>query len=441
MTSIPATNGVGTFRGVPFSVLSVSVTTGRRTTTHEFYAGEQSLTEDNGKAARRFDVSAVVVGDDYITRRDALIAALEEPGAGTLQYPLFDDVTVQCDGAFTVSETVGALRSAQFSMRFVEDFTTLAVVGVVAVDDQITTNAEEIDSALQAAVNEAFAVAGQIQAVVNDAITAVQNAASALRKINGRIRSALAVFADVSQAIDAIANAAATLISTPAQLVSEIQAVITSIFRAIDTIESAAKATIAALTGAGPALVGRTASRLKQRALLDLARIALLYGDTARAEEHKSVFGFVAQEAKGSGETQERIQENIRTMSIAIKTAIAKELANSATVLGFEASQDVADFQDDVVAVFDDILSDCGDELYRVVSNLKSSFVIYCTQLQRTLPYARIVTVEHLTSSLALAHEYYGDISREPDISLGNNLPNPAAVQPGTQIRIVGGVP
>jgi prophage DNA circulation protein len=432
--------GIGSFRGVPFSVLSVSQTGGRRTTTHEFYAAQQTITEDNGLAPRRFDVSAVIVGDDFTQRRDDIIEALDEVGPGTLVLPLFGNITVQTDGTYTINETTGALRSVQLSMRFVEDFSVVDVVGVAAVDDQIVADAEAIDGALQAAVDAAFSAAEEIQAVVDDAVTTIQDAASALRKINGRIRSALGVFADVSQAIDAISNAAATLISTPAQFVSEMQAVITSIFRAIDTIETAAKSSLAALTGTGPAAIGRTASRLKQRAIADLARIALLYGDTSRGEEHKAVFGFVAQEASGTGDTLETTQQNIRTIDIAIKTAIAKEVAQSATVLDFEASQDVEDFQDDVVALFDNVLADCDDELYRTMSKLKSSFVMYSAQLQRTLPYAQIVTVEHITSSLALAHKYYGDISREPDISLGNNLPNPAAVMPGTRIRIIGEV-
>lgn len=53
---------------------------GRRTVTHEFPQREAPYVEDLGGAPRRFTVQAFVLGSDYMSRRDALEAALQQPG-------------------------------------------------------------------------------------------------------------------------------------------------------------------------------------------------------------------------------------------------------------------------------------------------------------------------------------------------------------------------
>ena len=84
----------GSWRGVPF-VLDVGEThAGRRVAIHEYPYRNVAWVEDLGLLPRRFMVQAYLTGDDVYTQRDALVAACEQPGPGTLVHPTMGAVQV-----------------------------------------------------------------------------------------------------------------------------------------------------------------------------------------------------------------------------------------------------------------------------------------------------------------------------------------------------------
>lgn len=90
------------FRGVSFGVTADESEGGRRTVTHEFPQREAPYVEDLGGAPRRFTVQAFVLGSDYMSRRDALEAALQQPGPGTLVHPWYGEVQVSQTAPYKV---------------------------------------------------------------------------------------------------------------------------------------------------------------------------------------------------------------------------------------------------------------------------------------------------------------------------------------------------
>ncbi len=56
------------FRGVPFQVEGDEATLGRRVQTHEYPNRDQPYTEDLGRATRRFQISAYLVGKTIWSR-------------------------------------------------------------------------------------------------------------------------------------------------------------------------------------------------------------------------------------------------------------------------------------------------------------------------------------------------------------------------------------
>ena len=50
--------------------------------------------EDLGRRARVMRVDAIILGDDYRVRRDALIEAIEQSGPGKLVHPFYGELTV-----------------------------------------------------------------------------------------------------------------------------------------------------------------------------------------------------------------------------------------------------------------------------------------------------------------------------------------------------------
>lgn len=107
------------YRGAFFNVEVDSQAGGRRNATHEFPNRDVPYTEDLGRKARRWPVTGYVIGSDYTDARDALIAACEQMGAGTLVHPTLGTVQVNCD-VYNASESRERGGFCVFEMSFVE---------------------------------------------------------------------------------------------------------------------------------------------------------------------------------------------------------------------------------------------------------------------------------------------------------------------------------
>ncbi|MDU1063055.1 MAG: DNA circularization N-terminal domain-containing protein [Leclercia adecarboxylata] len=108
------------FRGVEFKVSEDEATFGRRSSTHEFPLRDTPYTEDMGRKARRYSVSAYIIGSDYMPARDRLLSALEQGGAGTLVHPFYGSLTVNVDGEISVRHSRENGGMCEISLRFVE---------------------------------------------------------------------------------------------------------------------------------------------------------------------------------------------------------------------------------------------------------------------------------------------------------------------------------
>lgn len=82
----------GSWRGVPFVLDSGDTAAGRRVAIHEYPYRDETWAEDLGKLPRRFAIQAWVVGDDCYQQRDAMLAACEQSGAGTLVHPTLGSI-------------------------------------------------------------------------------------------------------------------------------------------------------------------------------------------------------------------------------------------------------------------------------------------------------------------------------------------------------------
>jgi len=110
----------GEFRGVPFFLKSHTFTGGRRITSHEFPGRDNPFNEDTGRAKRGFQFTAYVLGDDYFTQRENLIAALETEGPGRLVHP-YRGVFQVVVASFSETEDTDNGRMASFDITFSED--------------------------------------------------------------------------------------------------------------------------------------------------------------------------------------------------------------------------------------------------------------------------------------------------------------------------------
>ena len=107
------------WRGVAFEVEATSGTFGRRVARHEYPQRDIPAIEDMGRATRELTISAFIIGDRYMQRRDQLIAAAEKPGPGVLIHPYLGRMRVVCE-SFSLGETTTDGRMATLEFTFVE---------------------------------------------------------------------------------------------------------------------------------------------------------------------------------------------------------------------------------------------------------------------------------------------------------------------------------
>ena len=161
------------FRGVPFYVEASETQAGRRVVLHEFPLREKPYAEDLGKKAQTFRVTAFVLGDEYFDQRDALIEAIEKPGAGQLIHPYLGAKTVTITDQVTITESAEEGGIARFALTFVE-------AGEKAYPDESTDANAAVDSAKKTYAQkirewfaDTFDVSGLNDYVSQDALDAV----------------------------------------------------------------------------------------------------------------------------------------------------------------------------------------------------------------------------------------------------------------------------
>jgi len=82
------------YRGLGFGVLTGDGKFGRRNAVHEYPYRDTPWVEDLGRSARRIIMQGFIVGDDVISQRDRMIAAVESPESAELVHPTFGRLKV-----------------------------------------------------------------------------------------------------------------------------------------------------------------------------------------------------------------------------------------------------------------------------------------------------------------------------------------------------------
>ena len=118
----------GSFRGVPFHILSHEYSAGRNTSIFYLLYGDKDfepVIEDSGPESDEFTIDAFIIQNtgnnfDYFPARDNFIAALKKYGPGLLVHPYLGEVKVSVLGKFSMRETSDEGGIARFSITFVK---------------------------------------------------------------------------------------------------------------------------------------------------------------------------------------------------------------------------------------------------------------------------------------------------------------------------------
>lgn len=137
------------FRGVPFAVIAEEGSHGRRQAVHEYPYRDTAWIEDMGRGVRRIVIRGFIIqdsqlygGGDVISQRQALIAACEEKGSGTLIHPTLGEMTVSIpENGLRLSGSADAGRVFEFTLMVIESgVKVFAITGSSASSKTVKTN-------------------------------------------------------------------------------------------------------------------------------------------------------------------------------------------------------------------------------------------------------------------------------------------------------------
>lgn len=388
----------GSFRDVPFHIDAADQQGGRRQVVHEFPQRDDPVIEDLGLRPHGFTLDCLVLGADYMTARDALIAALDAAGPGTLVHPYRGALTVSCD-TWRVRESSREGGIAWFSIDFVA---SAVAPRPLSVEDTAATT----EAAAAAAMTEAgdglaagFSVAG-----LSDFVS--QGAVDRVSVIGDRLESGLA---RLNGARDAVSNVALKLRNLRADALTLVRQV--------------------------PDLAG---------AVTDLIVSARLLADTpgAALRELRGLIGLNTG-ARAPGQTPARIAErtNATALERLVTLAAGAEAVRATAAISFDSYDEAVAVRDDLADRLEQAAvaaADIGDDAaFLRLSALRLTMVRDVTRRGGSLARVYSHTPPTTEPALVTAQRLYGDAGRADQIVARNGLRHPGFVPGGRPLEVL----
>ncbi len=382
------------FRGVPFGVKSADMSGGRRVVKHEFPLRETApFSEDMGKLGRTFAMEAFVVGDDYMSGRNALLDALEAEGPGTLIHPYHG--TQRVTGTYRMRETSEDGGMAVFSLDFTLTSADLTNP-TTAVDSpaQVAVSAAALKASAGAEFLSRFDELSRLRASVTGALTA---ATSAVARVLNVVAIPGQVVAELGVQIAALQSNTTALLNTPGDLVSS-------------------------LTGL---IEGLGAGLLSANAPNPLAPLLAIFSVD---------FG-----VRPPSDTPSRVieQVNFDATQNLVKRLVLAQAALMAVAQTFESYEQAVAVRASIVDLIDAHCEAFADDVYPAIQQMRTDVVGAVPGSGVDLPHL-VTFVPHATlPSLVLAHTLYGSLDREADIVRRNGIANPGFVAGGVALEVL----
>lgn len=150
----------GSFRGVRFLSVRHDLDFGRRGPAHQYPDRDTPYFEDLGRKGKGWSLSVFVIGPDYMDDRDALIAAFDQAGAGTLVHPWLGTFDAQVTDA-RLSESTDEGGMARFDVQFVEPGIAVTANVVADTSSAAIAAADQVDANASDRFSEEFQTSGK----------------------------------------------------------------------------------------------------------------------------------------------------------------------------------------------------------------------------------------------------------------------------------------
>lgn len=466
----------GSFRGVSFHVERADTQGGRRWLVHEYPRRDRPYTEDMGRRAKEWRLTFFVAGDDYDRERDALIEALDAPGAATLVHPYLGSFSaVATDVRWSESTRDGGVCSFQV---------TFAESGEEAFPATTVDTRREVQRAAEAAQQvalEDFLAGWSIEGLLGVSLDTM-------------LRDVRALLDGLEGVVGGIADELAGAIRFPATLAgivmggfNRLRNAVMRPVNALDLYSDRSRLVGAPSPRATVLAAGETTSagRSTMAAGSETAsRVMLTPGTPPRAARVLvGIVGVSAAVEAPAAETPWRQQRaaNIRLARQLIGRTAAVTAARVVADTDWISRSDAEATGDDSLALIDLALaagvrtgdpalslggsSDAGgggggfsgiggnvgtatgqrpdeaavvdDDVYRAFESLRLAVVTDLRRRAVARPGLSSHTPQVTTPALVVAHRLYGDATRADEICVRNGVPHPGALRGGMSLEVL----
>jgi len=385
------------FRGATFKVQSHNADVGRRVVIHEYPKRDVPYSEDMGLRARQYSVEAYVIGDDYFSKRDALMRACEAEGSAELVHPYLGTINVVCLSC-SLRESSDEGRMARLSLQFIQAGENRFPGEAIDIVARAELLADAVRSVSVLSFADMFSISGLPGFVVSDARNMLANFSETMRRITNNslsrnITEALNVLNGFNRELSA-------LLGLPKALAKRIH----GIFFALSTISASSRE--------------------------ELNAVSVLYS-----------FGGDAQPIPLTTSTRVAQQRNRDAITSFIKTSAVTEAARVAPTIDYLAIDDAEEVHSKIMEQLELIAEsqETSDEVFSALQDLKTIIAEGVPQQNKRLPYLMTYTPHATVPSLVLAHRLYEDISRAQEIVDRNGIKHPGFIPGSVPLRVVAG--
>ncbi len=402
-----------TFRGVPFYTWRTESQQGRRSVLHEYPQRDVPYVEDLGRKARGFVLEAYVIGQHYMTARDNLINALEQPGPGTLVHPYRGTLNVALLTPATIIESANEGGMARFMMNFIEAGNNAQPSAKPDTASLVGNAADAANAAAQNSFANKFNIVGAVDFVTSASQAAVNSALGAINSVS-QFGQGGNLLSELLSSSSNLSSSLTTLMATPQTLAGSIQSQIFGV-ESLFSNPSYAFSNLKTFFGAGKEVAGTPPVIAVQPASLA---------------------------------TPSRIQQSINqaaVVDLVRRTAIIEGVRTSSQIQ-FASYNDALNMEQSLSTYLDTEMESTSvnsygqpipidDDLYVALGALKVAMVRDITARGANLAPLTQVTLPITMPSLVAAFKVYGESTQELDFVARNNIRRPGFMPGGVPLE------
>lgn len=416
----------GSYRGVKFWTRDATTTIGQRKAVYEHPFSNDGVTAlALGRRARRFSITALLVGEDYDRDRDKLTEAIEKPGPGLLVHPYLGQVLVEIDSNVSIRESTDQGGMAEFSFDAQE--TRGGPAAPTASPDtgaHLASRSEAVRASAKVAMERDLSLKDIRDYAASANLKTLDKVVTDLRELNGTISTALAVPARFAQQVQDIAEQTVRLIQAPGELVGTLNDAMAKVFSSVALVASTTADEVAPTSDTAEAL---DAVRASVRGFGAALTLGPSLGATAGFEGNPGT-GAVTGDPPISAQNAAQRRNHAAILHNSRALALS-HLADVSAVQTYDSAQDARAARDQltealemasasVIAGFENdptVLDSLQDLRAAVYAHLSSLDLDQLAELY----------LMDVTSSLTLAYELYADATRAEEIEARNNQAHP----------------